>query len=538
MTAARVTAALLLAGSAGLVVALAAHWGADPAAVDRYLVLAGAAWAAWSRRKEATAGGRPRPLPGLPLVALGAALYPLGWAGWFVLANARSLPFWTLWASLALAAAGWLVARSGPRAAYRLLFPVLVVALALPPPESLLRPLQLRLQGVTADLAAAGLRLAGYPVTRPGAGFVLALPGGELGVEEACSGVTALTALTAAAAFLAFWRRWGVLRGGLLVAAAVPAVVGVNALRVVLSGVIQEGWGPAYARGGWHDALGVATTLVGLAAVLGAARLLGPRAGPGVAAASARPPAATPAGAGHAPPRWAGWAASGLLVASLAATLAAVGHGRRITPPSAGTPPLGDLSAELGGWAEHRRLPVPPHVTAMLEPDAVTHREYRSPLGQTAEVWVIAWGSADAVRGYHHPDVCLPNAGYAEAGRGEVRLAPAAGGAVPATARTMAGPGGGELYVLYWTQTGRRVWGAADEAEAQASLTPDRTLSRAFARWRDPAPPEPAGRLVVLVGSPRPTAFGKGEVDAFAAAVADDVYRLWPAAAPPVPPGE
>jgi EpsI family protein len=515
--------ALIGAGFAGLVAAVAGHWRADASAVDRYLILAGAVWAVANRWKEATSDPHPRPWFGLPVLALGAVLYPLGWAGHFVLANARSLPFWCLWLGLALTAGGWVLARFGWRPLFKLSFPIAFVALALPPPESLLHQFQQQLQTWTTDLSEWVLRLVGYSVQRPPGGFLLVLQGGELGIEETCSGVKALTALTAMAAFVAFVRRFGLVRGGLLVLAAVPVVVAVNVLRVTLSGVIQEAAGAEYIRGGWHDALGFGTVLVGLGVIFLLARLVSRRATTATATATPTPvPISNP------------WPATALLTASLVVTLAVIWHGRTLVPPPVPLPPFEELPTRLGDWTEHRRPPVPPHVADLLQPDAILHREYRNPLGRWATVWVIYWTSAHAVRGYHHPDVCLPNVGYTATARGVVNVTPTGGGELPLTARTLSGQGG-ELYVLYWTQTGQRVWGPADELEAQDNLRYDRLLNRAAEQWTDPSPPQPAGRLVVLVGSPQPTAFGRAEVEAFAKLVADEVYRFCPSAAPPVP---
>lgn len=162
--------AVLAAGYAGLVAAVVGHWRADLSAVDRYLVLAGAVCAAVVRWREVHTT-TPRPFVGGLFVTLGALLYPFGWAGYFVLFNARSLPFWALWLALTLATVGWLLASFGPRAVVKLLFPLVFVAFALPPPESLLQGVQERLQTVTTDASAWVLSACGYAVTRPAGAF-------------------------------------------------------------------------------------------------------------------------------------------------------------------------------------------------------------------------------------------------------------------------------------------------------------------------------------------------------------------------------
>ena len=321
---------------------------------------------------------------------------------------------------------------------------------------------QNRLQSITTDASAWVLQAVGYAVVRPPGGFLLVLPGGELGVEETCSGVKALTALTAVAAFVAFWKRFGVIRGVLLVAAAVPVVVAVNVLRVSLSGVIQEAAGATYIRGGWHDALGFATVL--------------DRAGRGLAAGQSR----RTEGCSHCQRRAhhhrcpsSPWFIAVAFTLSLVASAVVISHGRTLVPPPVPAPPLEELSPTLGEWSEVDRPPVPPHVAELLQADVIVHREYRNPLGRSATVWVIYWTSAHAVRGYHHPDICLPNVGYHEQRRGVVNVS-AGGGELPLTSRTLAGPGG-ELYVLYWTQTGTAGVGAGRRGGGAGRVATRRT---------------------------------------------------------------
>lgn len=522
MTTTRATVGLLLAGYAGLVGVLVLHWRADPAAVDRYLILLAAAWAAWKKWPEAAAVSAPRPHLGLILALFGAAIFPVAWAAHFAMIDARALPYWLLAAGVTLAAAGWLLAAYGPAALRRLAFPLAFVAFALPPIDTVTSRLQPALQTATTTLAEWALRVVGFSVTRPNGGFVLHLPGGALGVEEACSGVIALNALTAAAAFLAFLRRGSLLRGAALVACAGPVVVAANVLRVFLSGVIQEAAGAEYIRGGWHDALGLTTVLLGMGAVWRLSRRLIPAATPPAGPPPAVRPRPTPA-------------VLVVLALGLLASAAAVGQGVRLSEPDAAAPDFDTLPATVGGWAETRRLEVPGYIADTLHPDVIAHREYRDPLGQSAFVWLIYWRSARSVRGYHHPDVCLPNAGWREAERGRLRVEPAAGGAVVATTRRLT-TGERELYAVYWTQTGRRVWGEADEEEARLALRFDRAFARGLGRYFESGPADSTARLVVLIGSPGASAFGRTQVDVFAKAMADALYSRYPAGAPPVPP--
>ena len=137
-------------------------------------------------------------------------------------------------------------------------------------------PLQFWLQSATTSAATFVLPMLGVAVERNG--FVLSLPNGDLGVAEACSGVRSVTALTAIAAFVAWWRGFGFIRGAALVVLSVPVIAGVNAVRVVVSGLLQEHVGSEYVRGNWHEALGVAMVLFGLGLIVALAHLMTPRA--------------------------------------------------------------------------------------------------------------------------------------------------------------------------------------------------------------------------------------------------------------------
>src|SRR5262249_51270944 len=146
-----------------------------------------------------------------------------------------------------------------------------------------------------------------------------------------CSGVRSVTALTAIAAFVAWWRGFGFVRGVILVVLSVPVIAGVNAIRVIISGLLQEHVGQEYVRDQWHEALGVAMVLLGLALIVGLAGLLARRnltpqppspAGKGEQSAEPSSPSSLPGkGAG-------GLSSSVLLALAAVATIAAQFLGR------------------------------------------------------------------------------------------------------------------------------------------------------------------------------------------------------------------
>lgn len=508
---------LLVAGIGVIVFALAWFWGSNPEYADRFLILAGATYAAWLARPALrTLPLKPTRFGFLPLL-LGAAAFPVAW---FLHAQVGPKPvvLWWLTVAWVLAATGFVLTTAGWNHLRKLAFPLVFVLFALPVPNRILGPLQFVLQSATTSAAAAALPLLGVTVER--SGFILQLPGGALGVAEACSGVRSVTALTAIAAFVGWWKGFGLARGVLLVGLSVPVIAGVNAIRVIVSGLLQEHAGPEYVRGDWHEGLGVAMVFLGLALIVGLATLIAPRSVLPPAQDSEPEPAPlrAPVGRGATP----------ILICSALATVVAQFLGVGVEEELIAAAPLDQVPRAIGRWTASD-APIPPEVTAMLTYDTATHRVYRD-FGYDVDVWMIFWSSRNMVKGYHHPDVCWPNRGF-ELTRRDVVTVPAGGGTVPLTVREFA-QGSKRQLILYWTQEGRRVWSEEDEKRVQAAGDSHNWLGERLFRLD---PPAATGRLVVLVGT---EIWGDGETIRkqtldLTTRLADEVYRVCPWAAPP-----
>src|SRR5205085_11175410 len=116
-------------------------------------------------------------------------------------------------------------------------------------------------------------------------------------------------------------------------------------------------------------------------------------------------------------------------------------------------------------------------------------------LGQEVQVWVIYWSASTTIKGFHHPDICMPNHGWTALKR-EVRPVELAGGRVlPVTVRHFE-RGGLRQQLYYWTQEGPRVWTDLDEAQAVAS-GPNHLW--VFDRFRQGERLKQVGRLSVLI---------------------------------------
>ena len=139
-TADRVAWGCLALGAVALVAALAVYWGANPGHADRFLVLLGSAYAAYTLAPGwAALPVRPRPLLGLPLVLVGVAAFPVGYF-LYTQIGPRPLVLWWLTAALLSAAVGFLLARHGWPRLRAVAFPLVFVLFALPIPNRILLP--------------------------------------------------------------------------------------------------------------------------------------------------------------------------------------------------------------------------------------------------------------------------------------------------------------------------------------------------------------------------------------------------------------
>ena len=141
--------------------------------------------------------------------------------------------------------------------------PAALLALSVPLPEVVLGSIALPLQLKASSLGAALLSWRGLPVQLDG--NVIRLPGHDLFVTEACSGLRSLTALLSI----------GVLLGGVLlrhpvsriaiIALAIPVAIVVNGVRVFVTGFLVAFVDPSLADGFTHITEGWLLFLVAFA---------------------------------------------------------------------------------------------------------------------------------------------------------------------------------------------------------------------------------------------------------------------------------
>jgi exosortase len=163
-------------------------------------------------------------------------------------------------------AGGALLFLAGSATVRLMAVPLIFVLLAIPPPALIVNAITLPLQLVASRIAEASLMALNIPVFRDG--NVLHLQSTALEVAEACSGLRSLVSLGALAALLAWATERRLPARAAIVAASVPIAVVMNGLRVALTGVASEVWGPAMATGSWHTFTGWLTFVASLTTLM------------------------------------------------------------------------------------------------------------------------------------------------------------------------------------------------------------------------------------------------------------------------------
>lgn len=218
---------------------LVRDWWALPEAGHGLLLAPVAVWLAWKSgiRRDASAN-----------MAFGLAVLVAAVLIRFMSGLAAEL--FTMRFSIVLALAGLTIYYWGIRQLVRWWLPFLLVCLAIPLPALIIQALALPLQFKASQMGAALLRMRDVPVLLTG--NVIRLPGQELFVTEACSGLRSLTALLSLAVLLGgLVLRYPVTRL-MLVLLAIPIAILINGVRVFLTGFFVYFVSPALGQGFMH----------------------------------------------------------------------------------------------------------------------------------------------------------------------------------------------------------------------------------------------------------------------------------------------
>ena len=235
-------------------ISLANDWWNSPEAGHGLLLAPVAVWMAWKAGIRPEAKGN---------AALGMAVLLLAVIVRFAAGLAAEL--FTMRASIVMALVGITIISFGARQVLHWWLPFVLGSLSIPLPELVTQALALPLQFKASQMGAALLEMRDVPVRLTG--NVIRLPGHELFVTEACSGLRSLTALISLAVLMgALVLRLPVMRI-LLILIAIPIAVAINGIRVFLTGFLVYFVDPAMGQGFMHTTEGWLLFLVSLSAM-------------------------------------------------------------------------------------------------------------------------------------------------------------------------------------------------------------------------------------------------------------------------------
>ncbi len=222
--------------------ALAEEWENDPNYSYGYLIVPLALFFAWERREL---------IQRIPARGSGLGLALIGLALLVFLGGMMGGVYYLTRISVVILAPGvvaWLVGWERVRA---LAFPLLFLALMVPPPYFLWAYVAAPLQEFAATAAEQTLFLLEVPVLRNG--NVIALANTELEVAEACSGLRSLLALVTTGIVFGYFFGKSKLQRVLVVLSSVPIAIAVNAARVAGTGWLAYHYGADVAQGYYHE---------------------------------------------------------------------------------------------------------------------------------------------------------------------------------------------------------------------------------------------------------------------------------------------
>jgi exosortase len=243
---------------------LCRQWWQDPDAGHGLLLAPAAIWLAW--RTGLGADARPQPMLGATLLVAAVLLR-------FAAGLASEL--FVMRESMMAALGALTVYYCGLQQFVRWWLPFALLVLAVPLPELVTQAVALPLQFKASQMGATMLEARNVPVQLTG--NIIRIPGHELFVTEACSGLRSLTALSSMAILLGALTLRTVTGRILLFIVAVPIAIAVNGLRVFLTGFLVYFVDPSLGSGFLHATEGwllFLVSLAGLAAVSGCARFV------------------------------------------------------------------------------------------------------------------------------------------------------------------------------------------------------------------------------------------------------------------------
>ena len=359
-----------------------------------YLIPPVMAYLLWERRGE---------LAALPSRPAWAGLWTLAAAVFLLLLGELGGEYLSLYLSMWFAVLGVCWSILGRRKLAVVIFPLLLLLTAFPPPNYLYSRLTLGMQLLSTRLGAEFLHLLGIPAFREG--NVIDMGFTQLEVVAACSGLRFLIPLLIVGMVLTYYFRAPRWRRVLLLLVTLPLAIVMNGLRIGISGLLARHFGAAVLEGATHDIMGWIMFGVSSLCLFGCMRLLSPSGGPLLATFPASPSKESPAPSKPLPVQ---------LLVALLLLVSASGFltYRNMTPDV--RPKAGDLAAfptRLNGW-EGRKMTLDQRFIDELDFTDYVQIDYRDSRGRNVDFYVAWYESQSKGESIHSPETCLRGGGW------------------------------------------------------------------------------------------------------------------------------
>jgi len=225
------------------------------------IIVATGGWVLWRELKMTDAEARPgNAWIGMPLLALGLLIYVVA-----RITGVLELEAFAMYGAI-IAAFYLMVGGALLRALW---FPILYLAVALPPPDQVVTFLTQPLKIAISQWSVSLLHMLGYPIAS--SGVTIQIDNYQLLVAAACAGLNSIISLSAICLFYVYLRHKSDWVSFLTVAALViPVAVFSNLVRVLTLILVTYYLGEAAGQGFIHDFAGLTVFLVALLTIFGA----------------------------------------------------------------------------------------------------------------------------------------------------------------------------------------------------------------------------------------------------------------------------
>lgn len=231
------------------------------------LVLATGLWAVWRELKGKNIDRRPGRLSlGLPILVLFLSLFVV-----LRITGILEIEAFAMYAAIISA----VYILFGGSVMHAIWFPLVYLAFALPPPDSVITFVTQPIKIAISSWAVSALRLFGYPIAS--SGVTIQIGQYQLLVAAACAGLNSIVTLTALCLFYVYLRhRSDPIAFLIIAAAAIPVAIVSNFVRVLALILITYHFGDAAAQGFVHDFAGLLMFSVALLAIFGVDQFVTP----------------------------------------------------------------------------------------------------------------------------------------------------------------------------------------------------------------------------------------------------------------------